>query len=84
MALWDDDSHETPRKRIDRRPAVVHFSGDAKPWTRTAYHPYAWLYYRSLAKTPYYADQLKRIGVERWRLLKWRLRATWWLMKAKA
>ncbi len=58
-----------------QRPAIVHFTGSAKPWIRDAYHPWAWLYWRSLASTPFHAEVASKSGIgvtERfWLRLRW-------------
>lgn len=42
-----------------RRPAIVHFTGDNKPWQANAYHPWAWLYWRYLARTPFLSEVMR-------------------------
>jgi lipopolysaccharide biosynthesis glycosyltransferase len=46
-----------------RRPAVVHYTGSQKPWRRGCYHPWSWLYWNSLSRTPFFAEVIKREGV---------------------
>jgi lipopolysaccharide biosynthesis glycosyltransferase len=41
---------ELPR---GRRPGIVHFTTAEKPWKPGNYHPYGWLYWRSMARTPF-------------------------------
>lgn len=62
--------------RYDTRlPHVVHFSGSHKPWAKGEYHPWSWLYWDNLARTPFVEDVVKEWGVgplERFRLwLRW-------------
>jgi hypothetical protein len=62
--------------RFDTRlPNIVHFSGSQKPWARGEYHPWSWLYWDNLARTPFVDDVVKQWGVsrlERFRLwLRW-------------
>jgi len=49
--------HEASTQRaawpLGRRPGIVHFTSSHKPWLRTADHPYAWLYHRARARTPF-------------------------------
>ena len=40
-------------------PALVHFTGDNKPWQASAYHPWAWLYWRYLARTPFLLEVMR-------------------------
>lgn len=40
-------------------PALVHFTGDNKPWQASAYHPWAWLYWRYLARTPFLSEVMR-------------------------
>jgi lipopolysaccharide biosynthesis glycosyltransferase/glycosyltransferase involved in cell wall biosynthesis len=37
-------------------PKIVHFTGVEKPWLPKAYHPWAWLYWRALGRTPFTSD----------------------------
>lgn len=39
--------------RPGRRPGIVHYTTDQKPWKAGVYHPYSWLYFRALAQTPF-------------------------------
>ncbi len=32
-------------------PAIIHFTGSQKPWSREEWHPYAWLYLKQLRKS---------------------------------
>lgn len=32
-------------------PAIIHFTGSQKPWSRDEWHPYAWLYLKQLRKS---------------------------------
>jgi lipopolysaccharide biosynthesis glycosyltransferase len=61
-----------------RHLAIVHYSGDQKPWLSIGYHPWAWLYWQSLARTPFCEEVIRkyRIGLlHRLRLwLRWLMR----------
>ncbi len=35
-------------------PRIVHYTGAEKPWLRSGDHPWAWLYWESLAHTPFF------------------------------
>lgn len=47
-----------------RRPGVVHFTTAEKPWTPGAYSPFAWLYWRALAGSSFYAETAARAGLD--------------------
>jgi lipopolysaccharide biosynthesis glycosyltransferase len=80
-AVWNVQRHmvisesSIPQvKRLDgRRPAIVHFTGVDKPWTIDYYHPWAWLYWQSLARTPFFDDVARKYGVT------WHRRFRLWL-----
>ena len=36
-----------------RRPGIVHYTGPSKPWSRKGHHPWWWLYWDALARTPF-------------------------------
>ena len=63
----------TPGMRLNgRQPAIIHFTGPEKPWTPNTYHPWSWLYWRALARTPFFAEVSRTSGIgfqERARLL---------------
>ena len=44
-------------------PALVHFTGAEKPWLPGAYHPWAWLYWESLGRTPFVNEVVRVHGV---------------------
>jgi lipopolysaccharide biosynthesis glycosyltransferase len=60
-----------PQKRT--APTIVHFTEAQKPWKRSEWHPYAWLYLRNLWDTPFRAEVLRAadIGPSIW--------CRWWL-----
>ena len=58
-----------------RAPSIVHYTGPEKPWIKGAYHPWAWLYWKNVTRTPFLkeVEQAQGVGVkERIRLwLRW-------------
>jgi lipopolysaccharide biosynthesis glycosyltransferase len=45
--------------------AILHYSGDQKPWLTVGYHPWAWLYWQSLARTPFWDEVVHIYGISR-------------------
>jgi lipopolysaccharide biosynthesis glycosyltransferase len=75
-----------PRKELPRAdwggrgaPALVHFITDDKPWTPNVWHPWAWLYWDGLKRTPFAAPVARRNKMNTAQLLRLRLR--WWLRR---
>src|SRR5262249_55273486 len=69
-------SRDVPDRFNERRkPAIVHFSTEHKPWLPEAYNPYAWLYWRNLMRTPFRKEVERTYGVD-WRM-QLRLFARW-------
>lgn len=68
-AIANIDASLPPQKRLNGRPpAIVHFSHKFKPWrkegyTEEGYHPWSWLYWRYLARTPFYREVIATHGV---------------------
>lgn len=50
---------------VRRRPGIVHFSTEHKPWLPDTYTPYAWLYWRNLMRTPFREQVETTYGVGR-------------------
>jgi lipopolysaccharide biosynthesis glycosyltransferase len=53
-----------------RPPAIVHFSHKFKPWLKqgysdAGYHPWSWLYWRYLARTPFMREVIETNGISR-------------------
>ncbi|MFZ2029560.1 MAG: glycosyltransferase family 8 protein [Vitreimonas sp.] len=69
----------------NQRPRIIHFTGPEKPWLPNVYHPWAWLYWQSLKRTPFFADVASRYHVdakERARMLLRFVRRWRWLSPA--
>jgi len=58
----------------DRRPALIHYTGPEKPWILAGYHPWSWLYWDALARTPFFEDVARQSGIGRRRRLQLWLR----------
>ncbi len=81
---WNVQRHIALRYQLDERliseavtgrsAAIVHFTGRDKPWLRSAYHPWAWLYWAALKRTPFFTEVEKKSGIGGLDRLKFRLR----------
>ncbi|HEV7689717.1 MAG TPA: glycosyltransferase family 8 protein [Hyphomonadaceae bacterium] len=61
----------TPDKRLNgRAPKIIHFTGPEKPWLAKGYHPWSWVYWESLQRTPFFAEVVKREKVSTLQRLK--------------
>lgn len=56
------------------RPGVVHYTGWEKPWSRKGFHPWWWLYWDAIGRTPYLNHVADLHGVSRNELAKLWLR----------
>lgn len=64
MAIASLIEEMTPDKRLNgRKPNIIHFTGPEKPWIAGAYHPWSWLYWESLRRTPFLHDVVRKHGV---------------------
>jgi lipopolysaccharide biosynthesis glycosyltransferase len=65
----------------DNGLGLVHFAGTEKPWMRGVWHPWAWLYWKNLARTPFINDVAREFGVNFRQLARLRLR--WWIKRPR-
>lgn len=71
--VWNAQRHmvipsliaQTPRERqlLGRKPAIIHFTGPEKPWLSEGYHPWSWLYWENLRRTPFFQEVARRYGI---------------------
>lgn len=47
----------------DRLPALVQFTGPGKPWVSGSYHPWFWVYWDNLARTPFLREVSRSAGI---------------------
>ncbi len=71
--LYDDYAAWKAINPVRRAPIIIHYTESFKPWRKSEWHPWAWLYLRNLRRTSFFASVVKagKIGiVDRWK---------WWL-----
>lgn len=66
------DGHERTRRPPAR---IVHFTTWEKPWLPQSWHPWAWIYWDNLARTPFLNDVARRHQFGAWKRA--RLWVTW-------
>jgi lipopolysaccharide biosynthesis glycosyltransferase len=55
-----------PERRLNgRQPRIIHYTGPEKPWLKDVYHPWSWLYWQALSRTPFLGEvkQAQKIGL---------------------
>jgi lipopolysaccharide biosynthesis glycosyltransferase len=59
-------AHELPEQRRlkEQQPSIVHFEGPDKPWLPGIWHPWAWIYWDNLARTPFKREIENCYGVK--------------------
>lgn len=62
---WAERGFDPPRRLGDQKPIIVHFTGADKPWKREGYHPWSWLYWEALARTPFLDEVSRQSGITR-------------------
>ncbi|MEJ0059759.1 MAG: glycosyltransferase family 8 protein [Terricaulis sp.] len=63
MAIPSHDEPLSDAMKLRSRPRIIHFTGGDKPWIAGAYHPWSWLYWESVARTPFAAEIAAKQGV---------------------
>lgn len=63
-------------------PGLVHFIGAHKPWMPNAWHPWSWLYWENLKRTPFHEEVAAANRMDFYQLMRLRLR--WWLSRVGA
>jgi lipopolysaccharide biosynthesis glycosyltransferase len=67
------------RQSDSKGPQLVHFIGMEKPWMPGVWHPWAWLYWENLVRTPFAEDVARQFGMNFYQLMRLRLR--WWIKR---
>jgi lipopolysaccharide biosynthesis glycosyltransferase len=80
--FWDAPKLPVDMQLGNLQPKIVHFTGPEKPWLASGYHPWAWIYWESLAHTPFFAQVARAQGVGR--LARLRLWLRWLKRKPPA
>lgn len=86
---WNVQRYVTPKElaeepRADRRwgkpgPRLVHYIGMEKPWMPNVWHPWAWLYWENMRRTPFAEEVQTTFKMDFYQLARLRLR--WWLKR---
>jgi lipopolysaccharide biosynthesis glycosyltransferase len=71
--LYDNFTAWKALAPMQREPAIIHYTERYKPWRRSEWHPYAWLYLKNLSRTPF-REQVLEAGE-----ISFRDRCKWWL-----
>jgi lipopolysaccharide biosynthesis glycosyltransferase len=58
----------------DRIPAIVHFTERQKTWLANMWHPWCWIYWDNLARTPFFQEVARKEGVGFWDRRRMRVR----------
>jgi lipopolysaccharide biosynthesis glycosyltransferase len=45
-------------------PSMIHYTGPQKPWVHDGYHPWSWLYWENLRKTPFFDEVARASGID--------------------
>jgi lipopolysaccharide biosynthesis glycosyltransferase len=73
-------------KAPDRRwghatPRLIHYIGTEKPWMRNVWHPWAWLYWENMKRTPFAAEVRQAFRMDFLQMMRLRLR---WMLRKPA
>lgn len=81
---WNVQRYATPQEiaaepHADRRwgkpaPQLIHYIGMEKPWMRNAWHPWTWLYWENLLRTPFAGEVRAAFGIDAYQMLRFRFR----------
>lgn len=63
-----------PIRARDSAARIVHFTTHQKPWIKSGWHPWAWIYWDNLARTPFLPEVAQKQGVSVWNRLRMRVR----------
>lgn len=79
----DEIANETaPDRRWGHAmPRLVHYIGPEKPWMRNVWHPWAWLYWENMKRTPFAAEVKQAFRMDFLQMMRLRVR---WLFKKPA
>ncbi|MEQ1781179.1 MAG: glycosyltransferase family 8 protein [Hyphomonadaceae bacterium] len=77
----DEIANETaPDRRWGHAmPRLIHYIGTEKPWMRNVWHPWAWLYWENMKRTPFAAEVKQAFRMDFLQMMRLRLR--WWLRR---
>ncbi len=62
-------------------PRLVHYIGPEKPWMRNVWHPWAWLYWENMKRTPFAAEVRQAFRMDFLQMMRLRLR---WMLRKPA
>ena len=72
--LYADFAYDPQDRDPEKLPRVIHFTESAKPWQAQEWHPHAWLYWKYLRQTPFFAAVTATEHIGRLRVLKFWLK----------
>lgn len=74
LFLWEGCDYTSSVPLAQALPRIIHFTESPKPWQAAEWHPYAWLYWKYLRRTPFLEEVMQREKVGWLRLLKFWLK----------
>jgi lipopolysaccharide biosynthesis glycosyltransferase len=77
--MWNVQRFMNPQNiaATGRGPSLIHFVGLEKPWLPNVWHPWAWVYWENLRRTPFADEVAQTYNMNLYQLL--RLRLKWWI-----